>query len=58
MFVDRVYVPKELAPNHAARERWPLAVPCVAEVVGAGLDVRRPVVFPVGDKRVGEVNAG
>lgn len=54
MFVDRVYVPQQLAPDRAGRDRWPFTVPCVAELLEHGLTFTRPVTFLVGDNGSGK----
>ncbi|MDT0305867.1 ABC transporter [Streptomyces sp. DSM 44917] len=54
MFVDRVYVPEELAPGPAQRDRWPFTLPCVTELLEKGLAFRRPVTFLVGDNGAGK----
>lgn len=54
MFVDRVYVPGELAPDGTDRGRWPFTVPAVAQLLEQELGFTRPVTFLVGDNGSGK----
>lgn len=54
MFVERVYVPEALAPDHIGGERWPFSVPCVSQLLQDGLAFTHPVTFLIGENGSGK----
>lgn len=53
MFVSSVSVEQELV-SESEREQWPFTVPCVAAIARDGLELTRPVTFPVGENGSGK----
>jgi predicted ATPase len=53
VFVERLSVEQELVSDDE-RGQWPFTIPCVAAIARAGLDLRRPVTFLVGENGSGK----
>lgn len=54
MLVRRAYIPAELVTDSSVRDRWPMTVPCVAELIGHGMEFDRPITFIVGENGSGK----
>ncbi|TCK22496.1 AAA family ATPase [Pseudonocardia endophytica] len=52
VLVRRAYIPHRSRPER--RDRWPYTVPCIADLVGRGLEFPAPVTFLVGENGSGK----